>query len=143
MELLIENAVRSSIVLAPALLAAAMLRRQSAAVRHWILAAAVVGALLAPALQLLLPSWSLPPVRMPAAIGVAALSAPIEPDTAPAIDAVGRELVPATAGSALAQWVMAAWAAGAAMVLLNLGAGLASPRLADRARRGRVTRPVV
>ena len=48
-------------VLLVALAADAMLRRQSAALRHWILTVAIFSALAAPALELALPTWTLPP----------------------------------------------------------------------------------
>jgi beta-lactamase regulating signal transducer with metallopeptidase domain len=49
-----------TVVLLAALAAVAALRRRSAALRHWILTAAVACALAAPALELTLPAWNLP-----------------------------------------------------------------------------------
>jgi beta-lactamase regulating signal transducer with metallopeptidase domain len=49
-----------SAVLLVALAANIVLRRQSAALRHWILTVAILGALAAPALELTLPTWTLP-----------------------------------------------------------------------------------
>jgi hypothetical protein len=49
--------VQSSVILLIALCAAAVLRRQSAALRHAVLAAGLLSALVGPLLAPLLPSW--------------------------------------------------------------------------------------
>lgn len=59
--LLIDGAFRVSIVMGIALAAAALLRRHSAAFRHWILAAAIVCSLLLPAFQVFVPQWPVAP----------------------------------------------------------------------------------
>ena len=60
MNLLAAAVVDVSAVLLVALAANAVLRRQSAALRHWILTVAILSALAAPALELTLPTWTLP-----------------------------------------------------------------------------------
>jgi TonB family protein len=60
MNLLAAAVVDVSAVLLVALAANAVLRRQSAALRHWILTVAIFSALAAPALELTLPTWTLP-----------------------------------------------------------------------------------
>ena len=60
MTLLAATIMDVSVVLLAALAAVAALRRRSAALRHWILTAAVACALATPALELTLPTWSLP-----------------------------------------------------------------------------------
>ena len=57
MTLLLETAVRVSLVIVLALAVLALLRRRSAAMRHWILAAAIVCAATMPALQSVAPRW--------------------------------------------------------------------------------------
>jgi len=60
MTVLIETAIKISLVVALGLLAAALLRRGSAAQRHWMLAASMAAALATPIMMGLAPSWSLP-----------------------------------------------------------------------------------
>ena len=60
MTVLIETAIKISLVVALGLLAAALLRRGSAAQRHWMLAASMAAALATPLMMGLAPAWSLP-----------------------------------------------------------------------------------
>ena len=52
--------IKVSLVLLAGLAATAVLRRRSAAVRHWVLAATIACAAATPALELVVPSWHLP-----------------------------------------------------------------------------------
>ena len=65
MTLLLASVLNSTLVLALGLTAAAACRRRSAAVRHAILAAAILCATLMPAFEYLLPviEWSMPGLR--------------------------------------------------------------------------------
>lgn len=63
MTLLTALAIRSSVMLALGLLIRACLARRSAALRHRVLAASLLGAVLAPAFSLALPEWT---VTLPA-----------------------------------------------------------------------------
>ena len=63
--LLLDTALRVSVVTAIALVGVLLLRRRSAAIRHWVLASATACALVLPALQPLLPSLPVP-VTVPA-----------------------------------------------------------------------------
>ena len=56
--LLIESALKVSVILLAALVAGSLLRDQSAALRHWVLGVAVVCAWSAPPLSAVLPAWS-------------------------------------------------------------------------------------
>jgi beta-lactamase regulating signal transducer with metallopeptidase domain len=69
--LLLDSAVRVSLVTAIALLVLAALRGRSAALRHWVLASAILCGLALPALQALVPSWPVP-VSVPAPVELAA-----------------------------------------------------------------------
>jgi beta-lactamase regulating signal transducer with metallopeptidase domain len=57
---LVELTVKTSLILTLGMLVALALRRRSAAVRHWILAAALMCAAVAPGIGRLTPSWTLP-----------------------------------------------------------------------------------
>jgi TonB family protein len=59
--MLAESALKASLLVGAALAGLAMLPRASAALRHWILAATILGALLVPLLQQVVPAWSVPP----------------------------------------------------------------------------------
>jgi TonB family protein len=60
MNLLLEFAIKISLVVALGLLAAALFRRRSAALRHWLLAASMAAALATPLLVQFAPAWTLP-----------------------------------------------------------------------------------
>jgi beta-lactamase regulating signal transducer with metallopeptidase domain len=60
MNLLIEFAIKISLIVALGLLAASLLRRRSAALRHWMLAASLAAALATPLLTQVAPAWRLP-----------------------------------------------------------------------------------
>ena len=64
MSVLIAGVVKVSLVLLAALAGGALLRHQSAAVRHWVLAVAIACALLMPVLTFVAPSWRVPSVRV-------------------------------------------------------------------------------
>jgi uncharacterized membrane protein YdjX (TVP38/TMEM64 family) len=76
MTLFLESAVRVTVIVLVALIAAAFLRNRSAAIRHWILAAGVVAALAMPALQIVAPRWGMPRAGIPALAAGAVASAP-------------------------------------------------------------------
>jgi beta-lactamase regulating signal transducer with metallopeptidase domain len=61
MTLLLDSALRSSAVLGLALIATLLLRNRSAALRHWILSAAVLCSLLMPVATLVMPAWNVSP----------------------------------------------------------------------------------
>ena len=60
MNLLLESALKASVLVGIGLIPILVLRSQSAALRHWILAVTMVAALATPLLMVLAPSWSLP-----------------------------------------------------------------------------------
>jgi TonB family protein len=66
MILLIESTIKVSLVVLFGLALAAMFKSRSAASRHWILAAAMLGAAITPFLQPIAPSWSVQ-VNLPSA----------------------------------------------------------------------------
>ncbi len=57
---MLDSALKVSVILAGALAASGLLRARSAAVRHWVLAAALGCSVAVPALELFVPAWDLP-----------------------------------------------------------------------------------
>jgi len=78
--LLIEGTLRASAVMLAALITVACLRRRSAALRHWILSAAVVAAMAAPFLTFVTPSYRVPldTIPRPRLFAVAPPAAPVD-----------------------------------------------------------------
>jgi TonB family protein len=60
MSLLVATAIKTTVVLLAALAGRALVHKQSAAVRHWLLAVAIGCALLMPALAYVAPTWQVP-----------------------------------------------------------------------------------
>ena len=147
MSLLLESTIKTSLIVALAVAAAWLLRRQSAASRHSLLATALVCAAAMPALELMVPAWRLGSSSQPASrvaetedSTVAVLTTeearvpePITASEASATASAATGL--SRALSRLASWI---WIAGAAFSLFMLLVGLL--RLGWIARR---SRPVV
>ena len=117
MNLLFDATIRSSIVLAIALLTRMLLRRRSAALRHWVLAVGVFSAGAVLPLSAVLPAWnfSLPATLSPAPLTV------VEPVTTPIATPAGE---PAAAFTSLSMWpwLTTIWATGfvvAGVILLG------------------------
>ena len=118
--LLVETSMKSSVLILAALAAVACLRRQSAALRHWILSGAIVAATLSPVLGLVMPAWHVPldsisPPRLKA-MAVAAPS-PRVPASRPA------DIGPRREGAGMSRpgadvLVPTAWLAGTGVSLL-------------------------
>jgi len=117
-ELLINCAVKGTLVLLAAGALCGILRRASAAIRHMVWAAAFVALLLLPLFSLAPPVWT---ARAPAIVELGGFSA----------DAVAAD----RAGSGASGWISLVWLAGAAVVLARFGGGLARVWLLTR--RGR------
>jgi beta-lactamase regulating signal transducer with metallopeptidase domain len=60
MTALVQNTITVTVVIATTLATAALLRNRSAALRHWMLLAALICALLAPLVETVAPAWRLP-----------------------------------------------------------------------------------
>jgi TonB family protein len=141
---LVEYTVKASLIVLAGLVASVLLRRQSAAGRHWVLSMALVSALALPIIGSALPAWS----AWSVALGSRAATLP--PDlrvptrgqaSAAAItDRIEIAAVPVQASTPLTSVVSArvlpfAWAAGAVLSLLVLVVGLARLTwLSSRAR---------
>lgn len=120
--LLLESTVKASVVMLAALLAIACLRRRSAALRHWILSAAIVAAMAAPLLGQITPAWHVPLGPGPIASAPSPARAAVTPRPPRAIDSA-----PDRARAALpvpGPLITAAWIAGAGVSVLILLIGL-------------------
>ena len=137
--------IRISLVIVAALLVTALLRKRSAALRHWVLAAAIWCAMAMPVLEFAVPSWHLPlgkaassqPLDRPAS---AVVAAPSKRGTTPAPVAPPPSSPPQSAShritSAAADLLRPAWIAGTAVSLFVLLVGLCRLAwLAARAQR--------
>ncbi len=60
MILLVESAIKVAIIVLVALACLPLLRKRPAALRHWLLAAAIVCGATAPVVSLAIPAWRLP-----------------------------------------------------------------------------------
>ena len=136
MTLLIEALVESSAILLVALAAATLLRKQPAALRHWVLAVAFACVALTPAIAIVAPSWELPGAQLtlrgtaaPAATPAAASSV-----NAPSVSGAVERALPARGPSIVAS-LLTIWIAGALAGLALLAIGFSRlARLASRSR---------
>ena len=159
MSLAVAFVLKSSVILAAGLLAAARLSRASATFRHFILACTLLAVVLVVPLGVIVPAWTLQRIAPPTHgdTGVASPAAGAATDDATAVE-TATEPGPRHA-SALPAAALGLWTAGALVGVLGLGRALArlratrrqavrvvDPRwvaLAERAaQRFRVRRPV-
>jgi beta-lactamase regulating signal transducer with metallopeptidase domain len=146
--LILDTALKGAILIAAAAAAAYLLRKHSAAARHAVWTAAVLGHLALPLLTLVAPEWRLPIVRtpgwmiapQPAAVvsqgggsepAAATAATPAPPSTARASDPRSGQPSPnpadiapsAESPASLLSYLALAWMVGAALVLLRLVVG--------------------
>jgi len=121
----LDIGLRASIMVLIALAASAALRRRSAALRHWVLAAGIVSAAAVAPLGIALPSWDLPAApkasEAPAA-GIAVSQLPAPDDVLPAARAATPPAAPP--GLPVESILNALWATGFAVSLCLVLAGL-------------------
>ena len=142
MNLLLEGAIESSLILIVALGATALLRGRPAALRHAVLAAAIACAAIAPLLGRAVPAWSLPTSL---ASLTADTSAALQWAGAPAGGVVGAavtaggkvEAIPSRSRASTVRAILGAiWIAGVACTILALTIGFQRlGAIAARARR--------
>ena len=146
MNLLIDNTVRITLIMLIGLGARFVLRRRSAAARHWVLAVSILCAASAPMLGVIVPAWeigifSAPPAAVADAEPSSAVITTETFSTDPASPGQPLSQVRASAARGLgagtaAAWLGLTWVVGAAISLLVLFVGLAHLTwLASRARR--------
>lgn len=153
---LFDAVVKATLVLGLAAMAARALGRASAAARHAVWTAAIVGSLTLPALLLWVPQWRLPvlPATIqafdapstdapPASPHLAGVPAVVDLDaTAPQGDAPGGpasfDALPAWARLTPSGMLLAVWAGVAGILLLRLAIGHSSVRRIARTRKDQV-----
>jgi beta-lactamase regulating signal transducer with metallopeptidase domain len=122
MSMLLEAAMRSSLVLACGLVTVFALRSQPAALKHWALAGALVLGAAQPAINLLVPAWRVPALNLPVREATAA-SVHVQADIA---FEMAAPVAPPVAEAKRIDWVGAAfvvWMTGAIVSLSVLLAG--------------------
>jgi TonB family protein len=127
---LLDVVFDTSAILLLALLAMPLLRRNTAALRHWVLASALCCAALAPLAEIALPEWRLPiavwldevPLAWSAPAGEANVTA-ASTSPLPSTRAITPQ-VAAAAPWSLTKAAIAVWAAGFAISLVTLATGL-------------------
>ncbi|HEX8361494.1 MAG TPA: M56 family metallopeptidase, partial [Longimicrobium sp.] len=127
--------VRTTVVLLLALCATALLRRASAATRHLVWTVALGGVLVLPFLGRIVPEWRVLPVPAELASAprteVDAVPAAVAPRAQPEAAPVTPQAEPASQPEAPVSripwmtWALGIWAAGGAILLLRLLAGVA------------------
>jgi TonB family protein len=143
MNFLIDNGIRVSLLLAIGLGVRAIVRHRSAAVRHWVLAVAIVCALATPLLSAIVPAWQLAalfPTSSATPAAEAAVSTTESFTINSAADAGPRVLAPTAEEHGVPAGVITVlmwiWIAGAAISVVILLTGLARLTwLAHRAQR--------
>lgn len=128
MNVLIESAIKIALLLGLALAASLVLRHRSAAMRHWVLATAIVAALALPALMVFVPSWRLPVRSESRAETAPRRSGRV--DTQATVIGVHTAAVdadvdtPQSTAIEIAPMVMTVWLSGLAITLAGLLVGL-------------------
>ncbi len=116
--------IKVTLVLALGLAATMMLRRRSAALRHWLLAGAIACAALMPLAEAVAPAWRLPILPAQSARVAPALTLGNAPDRE-SVSAAGVAQVIVSSSPAVFPVLRAAWLLGAGLSLLLLAAGIA------------------
>ena len=128
MTLLLSVTLKIALLTLAALAFTVVLRRRSAAMRHWVLATTMVCCLCVPAVELLLPSWSIPlPVAWLTSSATSSLrlsSSVLATQVASAAPATATEDVSTNGSPSLGALIAAIWLGGAAIGFAVLGAGL-------------------
>jgi len=112
---------RSSIVLLAGLAAIIVLRKQPAALRHWIIAAALTLAVAHPAITLIVPAVPVPAVSWNFVGSTEPATATVETDYTVAVDVSTAVTAPAIDWASV---IMRAWIAGVAISVCSLLAGI-------------------
>ncbi|HUQ86387.1 MAG TPA: M56 family metallopeptidase [Vicinamibacterales bacterium] len=117
MSLAVDALVRSSIVLAVGLITAALLRRQPAALRHWVLAMALALAAAQPLINQVIPAMRVSGINWPA---VESKAEPVETNVTYQVTAPGDPEPGVPASTDWTRMAFLVWAGGAAISLAIL-----------------------
>jgi TonB family protein len=144
MTLPVDSAVKVTLLVFFAVGAAILLRRRSAAARHWVLAVGIACAMAAPALALVVPSWSvslpatslaLPPAVPSSSVATTIIKLQGTTERAPAARAVFEPPAAAPLSTTTMRFVAVVWLSGSGMMAAVLIVGLARlQRVAGAAR---------
>ena len=139
MTLLLNTSIKVTLIVLVALAATAVLRRRSAGVRHFVLAAALACAAAVPALRIVAPAWQAGTSAWLNESRLQLIDRPLlvlDSTTAPTEQVPGAQAKPGTRAEAAVLWLGIIWVAGACASLFVLLAGLGRLAwLASRAER--------
>ena len=128
MMFLLSVTIKIAVLTLVALGATVLLRRRSAALRHWVLTTALFGCLCVPALELVMPAWPIPlPVTWSTPSASSSLRLVSEPGASPVTRTAGAEVANVSRADrlpSLAMVMASAWIAGVVVGVLILMAGL-------------------
>jgi TonB family protein len=136
-----EIVLKTTLLVLAALAAMPVLRRRSAALRHWVLAVALTCAAAMPALDLVAPAWRMPLSGAPIALAPSGAVVPSatsvsRPDAASKLVTLEHRATPAEPRVNLPRLLALLWASGAAVGVAILLVGFARLRqIARRAER--------
>jgi TonB family protein len=136
MTLLLETAVKSTAIVAVALALMPLLRRRTAAMRHAILAAALLGAAVAPFMRSVIPTWRIPVAVNLGGTSEAALNVLGIPNTIGTPSHVVDPLASTSVLPSMSTIGFAVWLLGATVAITLLMVGcIRLARLTSRAQR--------
>lgn len=123
--LVVISALQASAIVSVGLAAATLLRRRSAALRHWVLAVSLGCAGAAPILGAALPSWRVPGLVLPPVASTGEPQPNVTMTFELSDDGSEARVPPATGASAVVDGgiLAAVWLAGVVVSLATLGAG--------------------
>jgi TonB family protein len=124
MTVLFATIIKVSLVAAAGLTVTALLRRRSAAVRHWVLAATIFCALATPVLERMLPAWRMPLATgtSPSTVGSTVVTVTVTPAKSAVVPAAQTAQAPVTPSRSSVFPII--WLTGTALSLAVLVIGL-------------------
>ncbi len=124
MRLLVESAIKGSLILLIGLAIMPVLRHRAAALRHWVLAAALVCAAAAPAVRVTAPAWQLPVGWASTAVSTASRVTALPADAAVVAGSSESDGRAGVNAFVLATLAFRIWIAGVVVCAVSLLVGL-------------------